>query len=113
MIAITLLLAGVVIIIVAQFMDHDTETGEIFLFEVEADDSDDVILVSLMKGTLRTSRMTVLLDGNALNQTYTEISAGDTLSIPAGTDIVQGSQYDITITVDNKVTYQGTVTARK
>jgi flagellin-like protein len=111
MIAITLVLAGVILLISSHFINYGSDTVEIFLFNVEAKGSADTINVEIMKGSLNTSRMDVMLEGASLNITSTEIRAGETLRIPAGIDIVPGTSYDVTIIVDNKVMYQNTVNA--
>jgi len=108
MVAITLVLAGVAALWFFGFQSDTSDDGKAYLFKTDLDGSDDTILITLMNGDpFNSTMMRVKLDGNDVDVPYHNFTAGDTLVVDAGIDVIPGENYEIKIIMNNKQMYVG------
>ena len=112
MVAITVILAGVVVVWVTFLAPSDPDEGDTFMFDADLEASEDTITVTLISGpAFNTSKMRIKLDEVDVPVLGVEMTAGETIYVPAGIDVLPGQTYEIKIMVNNKVMYTGNPSA--
>ena len=113
MVAITVILAGVVVIFSLSITDENTNGGEKYLFTVKLSGDGDVINITLISGdVLDTSGMRVVVEDQDIEETPAIVMyAGDDLQLNSPIDLVTGQSYEIKIVVNNQVYYSNTLNA--
>jgi len=110
MVAITVVLAGAVTLWVFNLSSQSGEDGEMYFFRSTLEASDDTIHIHLLSGsdTLDTSKIRVIINGEDVSSiSNQEMYAGDELVADAGIDLTPGTTYNVKITVNNRMMYEG------
>lgn len=112
MVAIAVILAGVVALWAFNFLDFKKEKVDLYVFNVQLDATNDLILIDLVAGdALNSSFMYVHVDSTSVRAPSGMYYAGDTIVINSPEDLIHGQEYSIKIVVDNRVVLETKKTA--
>ena len=106
LVAITLMLAGVLIIVVYSFINIDQRSDDLRSFSVNLDSSMDLITITLMKGDrVSTGNMRILIDEKNVTLEQRILKVGEQVNATSPVDIILGRSYQIKIVIGDSLVF--------